>query len=72
MLYKLRCLTRHNNPKGEKSMKLLIERGKEKINSNCGLAIVGAIIKKLNIGIRADRIKVTVGNPHISNADILC
>jgi len=47
MFYKSLRLIEHHNPKGEKTMKLQIERGKEEINSNGGLAIVGAIIKTL-------------------------
>ena len=72
MFYKLQGLVEHHNPKGEKTMKLQIERGKEEINSNGGLAIVGAIIKKLNLGLRANGVKVTAGDPRISNADVLC
>ncbi len=57
---------------GEKmGKKLVIERGKETIGSNGGLAIVGAIIKRLKIGLRANSIKLKGGNPGISNSDIL-
>jgi hypothetical protein len=52
-------------------MKLLIERGREKINSNGGLVIVGAIIKQLCIGLRANGVRVTAGDPRITNADVL-
>ena len=53
-------------------MKLIIEQGREKINSNGGLALVGAILKTLNLGKKVDRIKIDgVPNPIISNADVL-
>jgi len=40
MFYKLRDLVEHHNPKGEKTTKLLIEHGKEEINSNGGFHMV--------------------------------
>lgn len=53
-------------------MKLIIEQGSEKINSNGGLALVGAILATLDLEKRINPIKIGgVRNPIISNADVL-
>ena len=53
-------------------MKLIIEQGSEKINSNGGLALVGAILATLNLEDRVNTIKIDgMRNPIISNADVL-
>ena len=51
-------------------MKLQIERGKEKINSNGGLAIVGAIVKRYKIGLRANSVKLKAGDPEAVQAGL--
>lgn len=53
-------------------MKLLIEQGREKINSNGGLSLVGIILKDLEFEKRVNSIKIDgIGKPIISNADVL-
>ena len=72
MCYNYFMEVEHNNPMGEKmGKKLVIERGKEKISSNGGLAIVGAIIMRHKIGLRADSVKLKGGDPDILNSDVL-
>ena len=59
------------HPGGSK-LKLIIEQGSEKINSNGGLALVGAILATLDLEKRINLIKIGgVRNPIISNADVL-
>jgi len=51
-------------------MKLTVERTKEMLKSNGGLAVVGGLMKSLKIGRELNKIKPGNGEPDISNEDV--
>ena len=53
-------------------MRLTIEGTDEIFTSNGGLAVAGALMKQLKIGKSLNKIKISVGEPEISNRDVVC
>ncbi len=51
-------------------MRLIIERTDEIFTSNGGLAVAGALMKSLKIGKSLNKIKISSGEPEISNQDV--
>ena len=52
-------------------MRLIVEGTDEIFTSNGGLAVAGALMKSLKIGKSLNKIKITSGEPEISNQDVL-
>jgi hypothetical protein len=52
-------------------MRLIVEQTDEILTANGGLAVAGALMKSLKIGKSLNKIKVTSGEPEISNQDVL-
>lgn len=53
-------------------MRLTVEGTDEIFTSNGGLAVAGALMKSLKIGKSLNKIKISGGEPEISNRDVVC